>query len=104
MTASTVSTGSTRFSATRHTIYVVGAWVVLMALTAATWWLGADHRVAGLGRQIAMVSILVLTFAKIYVVGHAFMELREAASWLTRTFTVWCVALCLVLSAMYLTI
>jgi hypothetical protein len=75
-----------------------------MVLTGATWWLGADHQVAGLGRRIAMVSILVLTFAKIYVVGHAFMELRDAASWLTRTFAVWCVGLCLVLSAMYLTI
>jgi hypothetical protein len=44
------------------------------------------------------------TFAKIYVVGHAFMELREAATWLTRTFSTWCAALCLVLSVMYLTI
>lgn len=99
----TVTTASPRALPTRHTTYVVGAWLVLMALTALTWWLGADHGVAGLGRRVAMVSILVLTFAKIYVVGYAFMELREAASWLTRTFTTWCVALCLVLSAMYLT-
>lgn len=48
--------------------------------------------------------ILVLTFAKIDVVGHAFMELHAAVPWLTRTFTMWCVILCLVLSAMYLTI
>lgn len=100
----TATTATPLPNATRHTTYVLGAWVVLMALTAATWWLGADHGIVGLGRQIAMVSILVLTFAKIYVVGHAFMELREAASWLTRTFTTWCVVLCLVLSAMYLTI
>src|SRR5882757_5322416 len=100
----TASTATARSFAGKHTTYVVGAWVVLMALTAATWWLGADHEIAGLGRQIAMVSILVLTFAKIYVVGHAFMELRDAASWLTRTFTTWCVVLCLVLSMMYLTI
>lgn len=91
-------------AAAKHSTYILGAWVVLMALTAATWWLGADHGIGGLGRRIAMVSILVLTFAKIYVVGHAFMELREAAVWLTRTFTTWCVALCVVLSAMYLTI
>jgi hypothetical protein len=88
----------------RHstTTYALGAWVVLMVLTGATWWIGADHDVAGLGRDISMISILVLTFAKIYVVGHAFMELREAAPWLHRTFIVWCVGLCLTLSIYYL--
>lgn len=100
----TAATAPTRWFPTRLSTYVLGAWVVLMALTAATWRLGTDHGIAGLGRQIVMVSILVLTFAKIYVVGHAFMELRDAAAWLTRTFTTWCVVLCLVLSAMYLTI
>jgi hypothetical protein len=84
------------------TRYAVGAWVVLMVLTAATWWIGADHDPAGLGRNIAMVSLLVLTFAKIYVVGHAFMELREAAAWLHRTYIAWCVGLCLTLSIYYL--
>lgn len=87
-----------------HTAYVCGAWVVLMALTAISWWVGADHKVAGVGKDIAMVGILVLTFAKIYVVGHSFMELREAARWLTWTFTAWCVVLCVVLSSMYLAI
>lgn len=86
----------------RGTRYAIGAWVVLMVLTGATWWIGADHDVAGLGRSISMVSILVLTFAKIYVVGHAFMELREAAPWLHRTFLLWCVGLCLTLSTYYL--
>ncbi|MFE3001618.1 cytochrome C oxidase subunit IV family protein [Nocardia sp. NPDC059246] len=92
----------TTLTANKNTNYVVGAWLVLMVLTAATWWVGADHAIAGFGRDAAMVSILVLTFAKIYVVGHAFMEMREAAPWLTRTFTAWCIALCAVLSAMYL--
>ena len=87
-----------------HTAYVCGAWVVLMVLTAASWWVGADHDAIGLGRNVSMISILVLTFAKIYVVGHSFMELREAAPWLTRTFSAWCVLLCLVLSGMYLAI
>lgn len=87
-----------------HTAYVVGAWGVLMVLTAASWWVGADHGFAGLGKSIAMISILVLTFAKIFVVGHSFMELREAARWLTITFTAWCIVLCLVLSGLYLAI
>ena len=87
-----------------HTAYVVGAWGVLMALTAASWWVGADHGFAGLGKNIAMISILVLTFAKIFVVGHSFMELREAARWLTIAFSTWCIVLCLVLSGLYLAI
>jgi hypothetical protein len=100
----TAPTTPTQTATTDHTTYVLGAWGILMALTASTWWLGADHGIAGLGRHFAMVSILVLTFAKIYVVGHAFMELRGAAPWLNRTFATWCVALCIGLSGMYLAI
>jgi hypothetical protein len=87
-----------------HTAYLCGAWLVLMLLTATSWWVGADHRPAFLSRDLAMVSILLLTFAKIYVVGHSFMELREAAWWLRWTFTAWCVVLCAVLSGMFLAI
>ena len=88
----------------KHKTYIYGAWAVLMALTAISWKVGADHEIAGLGRDFAMISILVLTFAKIYVVGHAFMELREAAPWLTRTFTLWCVGVCGILVGMYMMI
>jgi hypothetical protein len=93
----------TTLSHNEDTTYVVGAWAVLMAFTAASWWLGADHTISGLGLDISMVSILVLTFGKIAVVGHSFMELREAAPWLQRTFFGWCTAACAVLAVMYLT-
>jgi hypothetical protein len=86
----------------KHKAYVIGAWCVLMGLTAVSGWLGADHDMAGLGASFAMVSILVVTFAKIFVVGHTFMELREAAPWLKNLFLGWCVVLCITLSAMYL--
>ena len=86
-----------------HSRYIIGAWALLMAFTACTWRLGAGHDVLGLGRQVSIVTILVLTFAKVYVVGHSFMELRQAARWLVTTFTVWCIGLCAVLSGMYLT-
>lgn len=94
----------TTLSRSKHTAHVVGAWGVLMALTAASWWLGADHRVAGLGLDITVISILVLTFGKIAVVGYSFMELRDAAPWLQRTFFGWCAATCASLSVMYLTL
>ncbi|WP_067683603.1 cytochrome C oxidase subunit IV family protein [Nocardia miyunensis] len=92
----------TRLIANKETNYVVGAWLVLMVLTGATWIVGGDHAFAGLSLRAAMISILVLTFAKIYVVGNAFMEMRDAAPWLARTFTIWCIALCTALSALYL--
>lgn len=88
----------------KHRSYVFGAWFVLMLLTAVSWWLGADHEMAGLGKDFAMVSILVVTFVKIYVVGHAFMELREAAPWLQNLFRAWSFVLCIALIAMYLMI
>lgn len=98
--AATSSAGADRKKLT----YVLAAWSVLMVLTAASWWVGADHEVAGLGLDFSMVAILVLTFAKIYVVGHSFMELHEAAPWLHRTFATWCVTLCVTLSLLYLSI
>ncbi|MCV7099884.1 cytochrome C oxidase subunit IV family protein [Mycobacterium palustre] len=88
----------------KHKAYVVGAWGVLMVLTAVSWWLGSDHDMAGLGRDFAMISILLVTIAKIYVVGHAFMELREAAPWLQNLFRGWCLALCTTLCVLYLSI
>jgi hypothetical protein len=88
----------------KHVAYVVGAWVTLMALTAASWWLGADHGISGLGLDVSMISILILTFGKIAVVGHSFMELRESAPWLARTFFGWCLVMCLTLSVMYLAV
>jgi heme/copper-type cytochrome/quinol oxidase subunit 4 len=88
----------------RHKTYVVGAWGLLMILTAVSWWLGADHDMAGLGTTFAAISILVVTFAKIYVVGHVFMELREAAPWLQNLFGSWCAVVCLTLCVLYLSI
>jgi hypothetical protein len=99
-----MTTASLIPGSTRHTNYVLGAWAVLMALTAASWWLGADHEIGNLGRDFSIIGILVLTFMKAFVVGHSFMELREAAPWLVRTFTAWCVCVCLTLCVMYLAI
>jgi len=94
----------TTLTNTKNITYVIVAWVVLMVLTAASWWLGAEHDLAGLGRALSMITILVLTFAKIGVVGHSFMEMRESAPWLTRTFFGWCLVMCVALSVMYLAI
>jgi hypothetical protein len=94
----------TTLTENKKTTYIVGAWVVLMVLTAASWWLGTDHDLVGMGLDLSMITIVVLTFGKIAVVGHSFMELREAAPWLSRAFFGWCLVMCLVLSAMYLAV
>jgi hypothetical protein len=86
------------------TAYTIGAWMVLMVLTAASWWLGVDRTPGGLAQDASMITIIVLTFGKVAVVGHSFMELHGAAPWLSRTFFGWCLALCLALSTLYLAI
>ena len=55
---------------------ILVAWALLVALTAVSWWLGADH-----GRAVAAapIVILVLAFVKVMVIGYSFMELRHAA-------------------------
>jgi hypothetical protein len=58
MSIATPAKNATAYSA--HTNYIVGAWALLMAFTLCTWWLGARHDVAGLGRDASMISILVL--------------------------------------------
>lgn len=94
----------TMLNENKNTAYVVGAWVVLMVLTAASWWLGADHDLAGLGLNVSVIAILFLTFGKIAVVGYSFMELRDAAPWASRTFFGWCLVMSVVLSALYLAV
>lgn len=94
----------TSIESRRPGAYVIGAWAVLIALTAASWVLGVKHGIAVLGLDISMIGILVLTFVKIALVGHSFMELRDAAPWLQRIFFGWCIATCVLLSAMYLSV
>lgn len=84
-----------------HKLHVIGAWGLLMALTAVSWRLGADHDITGLGRDFAMISILVVTFTKIYIVGYSFMEIREAKRWLQNLFRVWCLAVGCTLCILY---
>jgi hypothetical protein len=79
----------------------VGAvWVVLVAATLLSFWLGTDH---GLGSAEARgVLILVVAFVKIRFVGRYFMELRTAPTPLRVLFEGWCLAVCLALIAFYL--
>lgn len=75
-------------------------WLVLFAATIASWFLGADH---GLGEgDGAVVAVLVIGFAKSWVVGNWFMELRTAPRLLRACFDGWLVVTGITVIAMFL--
>lgn len=77
------------------------AWIVLMATTFGSWWLGADHSEDS-WRQLATASVIVLAFIKVQLVGSYFMELRSAPALLQALFASWVVAIGGGLVLMYL--
>lgn len=79
-----------------HTNSLVLAWAVLVALTLASWWF-KDH---GLQPATAITLILVLTFAKVFMVGHSFMEIGRAPLMMRGIFAGWCAGTCVMLVIM----
>lgn len=79
---------------------VVLVWMGLVALTLASWWF-RDH---GLGPQAAIVTILVISFVKVFLVGHSFMEIHRGPPVLRLVFTAWCALTCATLVILALTL
>lgn len=69
---------------------LVLVWAGLVALTLASWWF-RDH---GLGAATAITVILAITFIKVFMVGHSFMEIGRAPWVLRSVFAAWCVGVC----------
>ena len=69
-------------------------WLLLTVATVLSWALGTHHGLA--------LAILVIAFVKIRFVGLYFMELRGAPPGLRTVFELYCAAVVLTLSAMYL--
>jgi len=66
-------------------------WIVLMTATCATWWLGTGH--AGhRGANWEVLSLILVAWVKIHLVGYEFMELRGAPLALRAAFSVWTAA------------
>jgi heme/copper-type cytochrome/quinol oxidase subunit 4 len=80
---------------------IVLAWALLVALTAVSWWLRADH---GIALAAASTVILVVAFAKVMVIGHSFMELKHAAPVLRVAFFGLATIICTVLVGIYLNV
>jgi hypothetical protein len=76
-------------------------WLLLTAATLLTWSLGS-HQGLGQGQQLTAIAILVIATVKVRFIGRYFMELREAPPALRAVFEIYCAAVFLTLSAMYL--
>lgn len=74
------------------------SWLLLVAATAVSWALGADH---GTGSTVVVV-VLAIAAWKVRLVGLDFMELRHAPIPLRAVFEFYCVAIWAVLSGLYL--
>ncbi|WP_433518224.1 cytochrome C oxidase subunit IV family protein [Nonomuraea sp. CA-143628] len=73
-------------------------WLVLMAATVVSWYLGDGHGT----RRLATVVVLAVAFVKVYLVGRYFMELREAPRVLRLLFGAWTLVVCAVLVAIFI--
>jgi hypothetical protein len=78
-------------------------WLLLTAATLLTWSLGTDHGLGmSHGHTLTAVVILVIAIVKIRFIGMYFMELRHSPPALRAVFEIYCAAVLLTLSAMYL--
>jgi hypothetical protein len=67
----------------------MAAWLALMAITLASFWLGTGHAPGGASARSAAAVVVSAAFAKAFLVGWHFMEIRAAAVALRWAFTVW---------------
>lgn len=54
------------------------AWLVLLAITATTYWLGGGRVQAATGSMVPVLVLCALTFVKGLLVSLEFLELRHA--------------------------
>lgn len=81
---------------------VTAVWGLLMVATALSWMVGTDHDIIVDSTEFATVTVLIIAFAKVQLIGLHFMELRDAPRALTAVFGTWVVAVCAVVSGIYL--
>ena len=84
----------------RHPAVIV--WALLMLATALSWWLGLDHRLFNSTKVVTASAIMVIAFAKVYLVGMYFMDLRTAPGALRFVFSAWTLLTCAVVVGLYI--
>jgi len=75
-------------------------WLTLVAATLASWAVAHPHGAAD--RRGPSVLVLLVAFAKVWLVGREFMELRGAPRVLQLLFTTWVVGVCTSVLTLYL--
>lgn len=75
------------------------AWLVLMLATGIGWWFGHAAQSSADNIRVATLGVLGTAFAKIWIVGFQFMELRGAPRALRYAFDAWTLGICTVLVA-----
>lgn len=70
---------------------LTAVWAVLVTATLVSWYFGIGH---GVSSRVASSIVIIVAIAKIYLVGHYFMDLRRAPTPLRWGFDSYCVALC----------
>jgi len=81
---------------------ITAVWILLVAATLLSWWLGTDHGFGADDHQAAAVIILLVAFFKARLVGSYFMELRDAPPALRWSFEAYIGAVCALLVGAYL--
>ncbi|MBH0122487.1 cytochrome C oxidase subunit IV family protein [Rhodococcus sp. CX] len=96
-----MTTTTTRPGTSTRTITVT--WLVLTAVTIASWWLAPDHSPTAVGAS-APITVLVLALAavKCRLIIRTFMEVRGAPRWLQWATDGWLVTLIATVLVLYL--
>ena len=77
-------------------------WMLLVAVTFASWWLGARGEIGRLEVDLAVTAAVVaIALVKIRLVFSHFMEVRTAPSWLRWNCDGWLALLGLMIFALY---
>ena len=70
------------------------AWLVLVSITVASWWLAPAHAVGAAVPSVGVTAVvLVLALVKSRLIIRYFMEVRSAPRWLRIGTDVWLVLL-----------
>jgi heme/copper-type cytochrome/quinol oxidase subunit 4 len=81
----------------RSTVVIV--WLVLVAVTLVSWWVGAEHALSA--DRAVTATVLAAAFVKVRLIGIHFMELGTAPLVLRGLFEGYVVVVTIALFALY---
>ena len=73
-----------------HNASLISTWAILVVLTLTSWWF-KDH---DLRPDAAITLVLIISFVKVFMVGHSFMEIGRSPRLMRAIFATWCALIC----------